>query len=117
MKEFDTETIQSLLRQTGFVIIQTESQPTVFKIKATHKGGELNIEYTNSELGLSLRSSSELEILVNKREVILAFENDILTKQRDEQKLIVLILKHHSLRQVKVSLILLKRWSMFSNYR
>ena len=87
MKEFDTETIQSLLRQTGFVIIQPESQPTVFKIKATHKGGELNIEYTNSELGLSLRSSSELEILVNKREVILAFENDILTKQRDEQKL------------------------------
>lgn len=86
MKRFDTETIQSLLKQSGFTIIQTEPRPTVSKIKATHKYGELDIEYTDSELGLSLRSSSELEILVNKRKVILALENNILT-DRDEQKL------------------------------
>ncbi len=86
MKRFDTEIIESLLKQSGFTIIQTESRPTVSKIKATHKGGELNVEYTDNELGLSLQNSSDLEILVNKRKVILAFENNILTK-RDEQKL------------------------------
>ena len=92
MKRFDAETIESRLKQSGFTIIQTESQPTVSKIKATHKGGELNVEYTDNELGLSLQNSSDLEILVNKRKVILAlenniaFENTILTK-RDEQKL------------------------------
>ena len=92
MKRFDAETIESRLKQSGFTIIQTESRPTVSKIKAIHKGGELNVEYTDNELGLSLQNSSDLEILVNKRKVILAlenniaFENTILTK-RDEQKL------------------------------
>lgn len=92
MKRFDAETIESLLKQSGFTIIQTEPRPTVSKIKATHKYGELNVEYTDDELGLSLQNSSDLEILVNKRKVILAlenniaFENTILTK-RDEQKL------------------------------
>ena len=92
MKRFDTETIQSLLKQSGFTIVQTEPRPTVSKIKAIHKNGELNIEYTDNEIGLSLQNSSDLEILVNKRKVILAlenniaFENTILTK-RDEQKL------------------------------
>lgn len=86
MKRFDTETIQSLLKQSGFTIIQTESRPTVSKIKATHKYGELNVEYTDNEIGLSLQNSSDPEILVNKRKVILALENNILT-DRDEQKL------------------------------
>ena len=87
MKRFDTETIQSLLKQSGFTIVQTESRPTVSKIKATHKYGELDIEYTDSELGLSLRSSSELEILVNKRVVVLAFDNNVFTERCVEQKL------------------------------
>ena len=87
MKRFDTETIQSLLKQSGFTIVQTEPRPTVSKIKATHKYGELDIEYTDSELGLSLRSSSELEILVNKREVVLAFDNNVFTERCVEQKL------------------------------
>lgn len=86
MKRFDAETIESLLKQSGFTIIQTEPLPTVSKIKATHKYGELNIEYTDNELGLSLQNSSDLEILVNKRKVILALENNTLT-DRDEQKL------------------------------
>lgn len=87
MKKFDAETIESRLKQSGFTIIQTESQPTVSKIKATHKYGELDIEYTDSELGLSLRSSSELEILVNKRVVVLAFDNNVFTERCVEQKL------------------------------
>lgn len=87
MKRFDTETIQSLLKQSGFTIVQTESRPTVSKIKATHKYGELDIEYTDSELSLSLRSSSELEILVNKRVVVLAFDNNVFTERCVEQKL------------------------------
>lgn len=87
MKRFDTETIQSLLKQSGFTIVQTEPRPTVSKIKATHKYGELDIEYTDSELGLSLRSSSELEILVNKRVVVLAFDNNVFTERCTEQKL------------------------------
>ena len=86
MKRFDAETIQSLLKQSGFTIVQTESRPTVSKIKATHKYGELDIEYTDSELGLSLRSSSELEILVNKRVVVLAFDNNVFTERCVEQK-------------------------------
>ena len=86
MKRFDTETIQSLLKQSGFTIVQTEPRPTVSKIKATHKYGELDIEYTDSELGLSLRSSSELEILVNKREVVLEFDNNVFTERCVEQK-------------------------------
>ena len=84
MKRFDAETIESLLKQSGFTIVQTESRPTVSKIKATHKYGELDIEYTDSELGLSLRSSSELEILVNKR--VLAFDNNVFTERCVEQK-------------------------------
>lgn len=87
MKRFDAETIESRLKQSGFTIIQTESRPTVSKIKATHKYGELDIEYTDSELGLSLRSSSELEILVNKREVVLAFDNNVFTKRCTDKKL------------------------------
>ena len=87
MKRFDAETIESRLKQSGFTIIQTEPRPTVSKIKATHKYGELDIEYTDSELGLSLRSSSELEILVNKREVVLAFDNNVFTERCVEQKL------------------------------
>ena len=86
MKRFDAETIQSLLKQSGFTIVQTESRPTVSKIKATHKYGELDIEYTDDELGLSLQNSSDLEILVNKREVGLAFDNNVFTKCYDEQK-------------------------------
>lgn len=85
--KFDTEMIESLLEQSGFTIIQTVSQPTVSKIKAIHENGELNIEYTDNELGLSLQNSSDLEILVNKRVVILAFDNNVFTKCYDEQKL------------------------------
>lgn len=85
--KFDTEMIESLLEQSGFTIIQTVSQPTVSKIKAIHENGELNIEYTDNELGLSLQNSSNLEILVNKRVVILAFDNNVFTKCCDEQKL------------------------------
>ena len=87
MKRFDAETIESRLKQSGFTIVQTEPRPTVSKIKATHKYGELDIEYTDSELGLSLRSSSELEILVNKREVVLAFDNNVFTERCTGQKL------------------------------
>lgn len=87
MKRFDTEMIESLLEQSGFTIIQTESRPTVSKIKAAHKGGELNVEYTDNELGISLQNSSDLEILVNKREVGLALDNNVFTKCYDEQKL------------------------------
>lgn len=87
MRRFDAETIESRLKQSGFTIIQTESRPTVSKIKAIHKNGELNIEYTDDELGLSLQNSSDLEILVNKREVGLAFDNNVFTKCYDEQKL------------------------------
>ena len=87
MKRFDAETIESLLKQSGFAIIQTESRPTVSKIKAIHKNGELNIEYTDDEIGLSLQNRSDLEILVNKREVGLAFDNNVFTKCYDEQKL------------------------------
>jgi hypothetical protein len=87
MKRFDAETIQSLLKQSGFTIVQTEPRPTVSKIKATHKYGELNIEYTDNEIGLSLQNSSDLEILVNKRVVILAFENNVFTERCTEQKL------------------------------
>lgn len=85
--KFDTEMIESLLEQSGFTVIQTVSQPTVSKIKAIHENGELNIEYTDNELGLSLQNSSDLEILVNKRVVIIAFDNNIFTKCCDEQKL------------------------------
>ena len=85
--KFDAEMIESLLEQSGFTIIQTESRPTVSKIKATHKYVKLNIEYTDDELGLSLQNSSDLEILVNKREVGLAFDNNVFTKCYDEQKL------------------------------
>ena len=87
MKRFDTETIQSLLKQSGFTIVQTEPRPTVSKIKATHKYGELNIEYTDNEIGLSLQNSSDLEILVNKRVVVLAFDNNVFTKRCVEEKL------------------------------
>ena len=84
MKRFDAETIESRLKQSGFTIIQTESRPTVSKIKAIHK---LNIEYTDNELGLSLQNSSDLEILVNKRVVVLAFDNNVFTERCVEQKL------------------------------
>jgi len=87
MKRFDAETIQSLLKQSGFTIVQTEPRPTVSKIKATHKYGELNIEYTDNEIGLSLQNSSDLEILVNKREVVLAFDNNVFTERCTDQKL------------------------------
>ena len=86
MKRFDAETIESLLKQSGFTIVQTESRPTVSKIKATHKYGELNIEYTDNEIGLSLQNSSDLEILVNKRVVVLAFDNNVFTERCVEQK-------------------------------
>lgn len=86
MKRFDAETIESRLKQSGFTIIQTESRPTVSKIKAIHKHGELNIEYTDNELGLSLQNSSDLEILVNKRVVVLAFDNNVFTERCVEQK-------------------------------
>ncbi len=85
--KFDAEMIESLLKQSGFTIIQTEPRPTVSKIKATHKYGELNVEYTDSELGLSLQNSSELEILVNKRAVVLSFDNNVFTERCTEQKL------------------------------
>jgi hypothetical protein len=92
MKKFDTKTIKLLLEQSGFKIksgfkITREEVQPVSKIKATHKYGELDIEYTDSELGLSLRSSSELEILVNKRVVVLAFDNNVFTERCVEQKL------------------------------
>ena len=86
MKRFDAETIQSLLKQSGFTIVQTESRPTVSKIKATHKYGELNIEYTDNEIGLSLKNSSDMEILLNKLFVVLAFYNNVFTKRCVEQK-------------------------------
>lgn len=87
MKRFDAETIESRLKQSGFTIIQTEPRPTVSKIKATHKGGELNVEYTDDELGLSLQNRSDLEILVNKRVIVLAFDNNVFTERCTDQKL------------------------------
>ena len=96
MKKFDAKTIKSLLEQSGFkiksgfIITQDEVQH-VSMMTATYKYGELefelDIEYTDSELGLSLRSSSELEILVNKREVVLAFDNNVFTERCTDQKL------------------------------
>ena len=96
MKKFDAKTIKSLLEQSGFkiksgfIITQEEVQP-VSKIKATYKYGELefelDIEYTDDELGLSLQNSSDLEILVNKRVIVLAFDNNVFTERCTDQKL------------------------------
>ena len=96
MKKFDTKTIKLLLEQSGFkiksgfIITQEEVQP-VSKIKATYKYGELefelDIEYTDDELGLSLQNSSDLEILVNKRVIVLAFDNNVFTERCTDQKL------------------------------
>ena len=112
MKRFDAETIESRLKQSGFTIIQTESRPTVSKIKAIHKNGELNIEYTDDELGLSLQNSSDLEILVNKREVGLAFDNNVFTKCYDEQKLHSFNTKKLFFEASKSLTNFIKKWSM-----
>lgn len=121
MKKFDTKTIKLLLEQSGFKIksgfkITREEVQPVSKIKATYKYGELefelDIEYTDSELGLSLRSSSELEILVNKRVVVLAFENNVFTKRCVEEKLHSFNTKTLFLEASKSLNNFIKKWSM-----
>ena len=115
--KFDAEMIESLLEQSGFTIIQTESRPTVSKIKAIHENGELNIEYTDDELGLSLQNSSDLEILVNKRVVILAFDNNLFTKCCDEQKLYSFNTKALFLEASKSLTNFIKKMEYFFNYK
>lgn len=115
--KFDAKMIESQLEQSGFTIIQTVSQPTVSKIRATHKGGELNIEYTDNELGLSLQNSSDLEILVNKRVVILAFDNNVFTERCTEQKLDSFNTRELFLEASKSLTNFIKKMEYFFNYK